>query len=159
MNILVQSVKINNCSCTKGRKQEDCCSYRSCKLFVSENWFEVVKVDYSIANISSLKIDIPLSSESIQFSTKISKAKPNDKIKLGEIFKPLCLSANQHLGSRKILKIFIIYNNVDRKYQTFEIMALNFESFKYGQKFLIMNAIIQLYQNKRQLDELHYFYL
>ena len=26
-----------------------------------------------------------------------------------------CLSLDQHLGSKKIFKIFIIYNNIDRK--------------------------------------------
>jgi len=67
-----------------------------------------VKVNCSIASISPLKIDIPLFSKSIQFGTKMSKAKPNDKIELGEVFKPSYLSVNQHLGSRKILKIFII---------------------------------------------------
>jgi len=39
---------------------------------------------------------------------------------------------NQYLSSGKILKVFIICNNVDKKDWTLEIMMPNFESFKNG---------------------------
>jgi len=47
-NILVQSVKINNCSYTKKRKEEDSSLYRDYKLFLK---FKVVRVDYNITSI------------------------------------------------------------------------------------------------------------
>ena len=39
---------------------------------------------------------------------------PNNNVELKEILKLLYLPPGQHLGSRKILKVFIICNNVNR---------------------------------------------
>jgi len=39
--------------------------------------------------------------------------KPDDKVKLGKILGPPYLSSGQHLGGRKILKVFMICNNVN----------------------------------------------
>jgi len=38
---------------------------------------------------------------------------PEDKIKLGEILGLPRLPSDQYLGNRKILKILMIYNNID----------------------------------------------
>ena len=58
-------------------------------------------------------MDILLSSESIWFGTEITRTESNDKVELRKVLGPLCLSLGQHLGSRKILKVFMIHNNVD----------------------------------------------
>ena len=110
----MQSVKINNCSYVKERKEEDSSSYRGHKLFLSEDWLEVVRVDCGVANILPFRIDIPLSSEIIWFGAKMTRIEPDDKVKLRKILRPLHLSLGQHLGSRKILKVFMICNNVNR---------------------------------------------
>ena len=81
-------------------------------MFLSEDGLEVVKVDCGIASIPPFRIDIPSSSKSIQFSAKMTRAKPDDKVELGEVLGPLHLSPGQYLGSRKILKVFIICNNI-----------------------------------------------
>ena len=60
-----------------------------------------MRVDCNIASIPLFRIDIPLSSESIWFSTKMTRAEPNNKVELGEILKPPCLPLGQYLGSRK----------------------------------------------------------
>ena len=49
----------------KKRKKKDSSSYKGCKLFLSKDRFEVVRVDCSIASIPHFRIDVPLSSESI----------------------------------------------------------------------------------------------
>jgi len=72
-----------------------------------------VRVDCGIASIPPFRIDVPLSSESIWFGAKTTRAEPNDKVELGEILEPLYLPPGQYLGSRKILKVLIICNNVD----------------------------------------------
>jgi len=95
------------------REEEDSSSYGGCKLLLSKDWFEVVMVDCSIASIPLFRVDVPLSSKSIQFGAKTTRTKPNNKIELQEIFRPLCLFPDQYLGSEKILKIFIIYNNIN----------------------------------------------
>jgi len=97
----VQSIKINDSSCTKERKEEDSSSYRDCKLFLSEDWFEVVRVDCGVASIPPFKIDILPSSKNVWFNAKIIRIEPNDKVKLREILGLPHLPLGQHLGSRK----------------------------------------------------------
>ena len=82
-------------------------------MFLSEDRFEVMRVDCGIASISPFRIDVLLSSESIQFCAETTRAEPDDKVELGEVLRPLCLSLGQYLGSRKILKVLMIHNNVD----------------------------------------------
>ena len=57
-------------------------------MFLSEDKFEVVKVNYGIASILSFKIDILLSSESIQFGAEMTRTEPNDKIELKKVLRP-----------------------------------------------------------------------
>ena len=60
-------------------------------MFLSEDGFEVVKVDCGIASIPFFRIDVPLFSESVQFSAKITRAELDDKVELEEILRPPCL--------------------------------------------------------------------
>jgi len=55
---------------------------------------------------------------------------PDDKVELRKILRPLHLFLGQHLGSRKILKVFMIHNNVDRIGWTFQVVLPNLENFK-----------------------------
>jgi len=75
------------------RKKENSSLYGGCKLFLSKDRFEVVRVDCSIASILSFRIDVPSSSKSIQFSVKMTRAEPDNKVELGE------LPPGQDLGS------------------------------------------------------------
>ena len=106
--------------------------YRNYKLFLGEDGFEVVRVDYSIASIPPFKIDVSLSSESIWFGAETTRVEPDDKVELEEVLGPLCLPLGQYLGSRKILKVFMIHNNVNGIGRTFQIVSPNLESFKDG---------------------------
>ena len=65
--------------------------YRGCKLFLSEDELKVVRVDCDIASIPLFRIDVPSSSESIQFGAETTRAEPDDKIELGEVLRPPCL--------------------------------------------------------------------
>ena len=69
----------------KGRKKKDSSSYGGCKLFLSKDRLEVVRVDYGIASILLFRIDILSSSESIQFCAKMTRVEPDDKVELGEV--------------------------------------------------------------------------
>jgi len=117
-DVSVQSVQINNCCCMKRRKKKDSCLYGGHKLFLSENWFEVVRVDCSVAIISPFGIDILPYSKSIWFDTKMTRIEPDDKVELREILRPLCLPLDQYLSSRKMVKIFMICNNINGISQT-----------------------------------------
>ena len=126
------------------RKKKDSSLYRGCKLFLSEDGLEVVRVDYGIASIPPFRIDILLSSESIRFSAKMTRAESDDKVELGEVFGPPYLPPGQYLGSRKILKVFMIHNNIDGIGRTFQIVPPNLESFENGKQFLVICVIVQL---------------
>jgi len=115
---------------------------------LSEDELEVVRVDCGVASISLFRIDIPSSSESIWFGAKITRAEPDDKVELEEILGPPHLPPDQYLGSRKILKVLIIRNNVDGIGWTIQIVSPNLESFKDSKQFLVMYVIIQLYYSK-----------
>ena len=109
---------------------------------MSKDEFEVVRVDCGIASIPSFRIDVPSSSKSIQFSAEMTRVEPDDKVELGEVLGLLHLPLGQYLGSRKILKVFIIQNNVDKIGQTFQIVSPNLESFKDSKQFLVMCVVV-----------------
>ena len=95
------------------RKKKDSSSYGDCKLFLSKDGFEVVRVDCGIASIPLFRIDVPLSSESIWFGAKMTKAEHDNKVELVEVLRLPYLPLDQYFGSIKILKVFIIHNNVN----------------------------------------------
>ena len=106
--------------------------YRGCKLFLSEDGLEVMRVDCGIASIPPFRIDVPSSSESIWFCAKMARVESDNKVELGEVLGPLCLPSGQYLSSRKILKVLMIHNNVNGVGWTFQIVPPNLESFKDG---------------------------
>jgi len=60
----------------------------------------------------------------------MARAESDDKVELGEVLRPPHLPLGQYLGSRKILKVLIICNNIDGIDQTFQIISPNLESFE-----------------------------
>ena len=117
-------------------------------MFLSEDRLEVVRVDYGIASIPLFRIDVLSSSESIWFSAKTTRMKPDNKVELENILRPLHLPLGQYLSSRKILKVLIICNNIDGIGWTFQIVSPNLEGFKDGKQFLVICVIVQLYYTK-----------
>jgi len=93
--------------------------YGGCKLLLNEDRFEVVRIDCGIASIPLFRIGIPLSSKSIWFGAKMTRTEPDDKVELKEVFGLPYLPPGQHLGSRKVLKVFVIHDNIDRIGWTF----------------------------------------
>jgi len=112
---------------------------------LSEDGLEVVRVDCSVASIPLFRIDVLLSSKSVWFGAKTTRAEPDDKVELEEILKPPHLPLSQYLGSRKILKVLMIHKNINGIGQTFQIVLPNFESFEDGKQFLVMCVVIQLH--------------
>ena len=94
--------------------------------------------------IPPFRIDVPSSSENIWFYAETTRAEPDDKIELGKVLGPPRLLPGQYLGSRKILKVLTIRNNVDGIDQTFQIVSPNLESFKDGKQFFVIYVVVQL---------------
>ena len=110
---MIKDVQIHDCSYTERRREENSSLYEGYKLFLSEDRFEVVRIDYSITSIPPFRIDVPSSSESIRFGVQMTRVEPDDKVELRKVLRLPCLPLGQHLGSRKILKVLMIYNNVN----------------------------------------------
>ena len=117
-------------------------------MFLSEDGLEVVRVDCGIASIPPFRIDVPLSSKSIWFGAETTRAEPDNKIELEEVLRPPYLPLGQYLGSRKILKVFMICNNVNGIGWTFQIVSPNLEGFKDGKQSFVIYVIIQLCHSK-----------
>ena len=83
-------------------------------MFLSEDRFEVVKVDCSIASIPPFRIDVPLSSESILFSAKMTRVGPDDKVELGEVLGPLCYDLKLKVSSNKTTLVLSNTRELDR---------------------------------------------
>ncbi len=113
-------------------------------MFLSKDWFEVIGVDCSIANILFFRIDIPSSSESIRFCAETTRTEPDDKVELEKVLRLPRLPLGQYLGGRKILKVFMICNNVDGIGRTFQVVLPNLESFEDSKQFLVMCVVVQL---------------
>jgi len=77
----------------------------------------------------------------------MTRVEPDDKVELGEVLRPLHLPPGQYLGSRKILKVLMIHNNVDGIGWIFQIVSPNLESFEDGKQFLVMYVIVQLHHS------------
>ena len=91
---------------------------------------KVLWVDTGIVTIPLFKVDVPLSSKCIRFSTKFSRPKPNYEVKIQEIFRPSCLLMHEDLGHCKVFQILVIDDHVDRECRAFKIMSPSFEGFK-----------------------------
>jgi len=111
---------------------------------LSEDGLEVVRVDCGVASIPPFRIDVPSSSESIWFCAEMTRAEPDDKVELEKVLGPPHLPPGQYLGSGKILKVLMIYNNINGIGQTFQIVSPNLENFKDSKQFLVMCVVVQL---------------
>ena len=88
-------------------------------MLLNKDRFEVVRVDCNVTSIPPFRINVPLSSENIWFGAQTTRTEPDDKVELREVLRPPCLPSGQYLGSRKILKVFMICNNINGIGQTF----------------------------------------
>ena len=57
-------------------------------MFLSEDSFEVVRIDCGIASIPPFKIDVLSFSESIWFGAEMTRVEPDDKVELEEVLRP-----------------------------------------------------------------------
>ena len=101
-------------------------------MFLDKDGLKVVRVDYDVTSIPPFRIDIPSSSKSMQFGAEMTRVDSDDKVELEEVLGLPCLPPGQYLSSRKILKVFMIHNNIDRIGWIFQIISPNLESFKDG---------------------------
>jgi len=105
---------------------------------------EVVRINKSIASISFFRINVLLSSKDVGLGSELIKVETDNKVELGQIFRPSYLLINKNFSSQKIFEVFVFCDNIDRKNRTFQIVSLDLECFKNSEEFLIINIIVKL---------------
>ncbi len=126
----MELVDVHYSTSTEGRAFKKSSMERHRELFLSENRPEIVRVDCCVLTIPLFWIDIPSSSECIWFSSKFPQLELDYQIELGEIFRPLDLLSGKNLGGRKVFKILVVCNNVNRVHGAFKVVIPVFKSFK-----------------------------
>ena len=89
-----------------------------------------MRIDLSVLTIPLFRVDVPSSSECIQFPTKFTRLEPDYKVELGKEFGPMDLMSSKDLGSREILKVLVVCNNIDGFHRAFKVMMPVFKGFK-----------------------------
>ena len=51
-------------------------------MFISKNWMEIVRIYGGIVTASLLRVDVPLSSQSVRFGSELARAEMDDKVEL-----------------------------------------------------------------------------
>ena len=83
------------------------------QLFLCEHGSEVSQIYAGVITSPLFRIDVPLSSKCIGFGSETSGTEMDDEVELAEEFGPSDLSAGEQFSGRKVLKIFMVHNNVD----------------------------------------------
>ena len=83
------------------------------ELLRGKNGSEVLRISTGVATIPPFEIDVVTSSEGIGLAAEASRTKANEKIESGKVFGPSSLTTSKHLGSREVLKILVVGQNMD----------------------------------------------
>ena len=82
MNVGMEGFEVHNCGCSEYRKIEHGCSEGGCKLLVSEHWPKIVKVNSCITPFPLFRVDVPSSSQCVQFGSEFSRMETNHEVEL-----------------------------------------------------------------------------
>ena len=101
-------------------------------MFVGKDGAEVLQIDLCVVPIPPFRIDVPASSEGVRFSAEAARAEADNEVEMMEEFRPAGLSARKKFRSGKILKIFMICDDINRKGGALEIVPPSAEGFVDG---------------------------
>ena len=88
-------------------------------MFLYEHWTEIARIDGSIVAISPFRIDIPLSSQRVGFSTQLPRTEADNEVELRKILIPTGLSTGKNFCGGKIFKVLVIRDHVNGHTGTF----------------------------------------
>ena len=113
-------------------------------MFLGEHWFEIVWIYVSVVPIPLFWVDVPMASEGIGLCSKVSRAEADGKVELGEVLRPVGLTAGQDLGAGEILQVLVVSDHIDWRGRALEVVVPVLEGLKDGQQLLVMGIIVQL---------------
>ena len=67
---------------------------------------------------------------------------------MGQIFRPVSLTASEDLGSGKVGEVFVVGDNIHWKVRTLQVVSPNLECLKDCEKFFVVNIIVEFWSRK-----------
>ena len=113
-------------------------------MFLGEHWFEVVQIYTSVVPIPLFWVNVPMASEGIGLCSEVSRVEADGKVELGEVLRPVGLTAGQDLGAGEIFQVLVVSDHIDWRGGTLEVVSPVLEGLEDGQEFLVMGIIVQL---------------
>jgi hypothetical protein len=107
-----------------------------------------MRVDSSVVLIPLFRVDVPASSEGVRLRTEFPRTETDDEIELVEVFRPVHLTAREHLRGGEVLEIFVVCDDVNRGGGTFKIVTPGAESLEDGEELFVVRVIVQLGRGK-----------
>ena len=68
----------------------------------------------------------------------------NNEVELRMKFQPSCLKIGENFGSQKVFQVFVICNNISKKFWLFQVVMLGIEDFKDYEEFLIIYVVVNI---------------
>ena len=85
-----------------------------------------------------------MASEGIGLCSEVSRAEADGEVELGEVLRPVGLTAGQDLGTGEVLQVLVVGNHIDWRGGALKVMSPVLESLEDGQQLLVMGIIVQL---------------
>jgi len=141
-NVFVELFHIDEDGSADCQSEENGCPKGGRKLFLGEHGSEIVWVDPSVVPIPLFWVDVPVSSEGIGFSSEVSRAEADGEVELGEVLRPVGLTASQDLGAGEVFQVFVVGDHIDRSGGALKVVSPVLKSLENGQKLLVVGVII-----------------
>ena len=81
-DVRVKLLDVHDGNSSEDRDIERGCLKGQCQFLISKNWMEIVRIYGGIVTASLLRVDVPLSSQSIRFGSESARAETDDKVEL-----------------------------------------------------------------------------
>ena len=81
-DVLQELFFINHDCCTESGDNEGACAEIRGELFGGKNGSEIMWINTGVATITLFRVDVPSYSQSVGFSTKMSRTKVDNKVEL-----------------------------------------------------------------------------
>jgi hypothetical protein len=113
------------------------------EMFGNEDWLEVVQIHNRVVAIPLFRVNVPLSSQCIGLSIKLTRMELNDEVKGQEELGPVHLVPSEEFHYTEILQIFVVGDNVDQIQSTLKVMVPCPKGLMDCKKFLIMDVVVE----------------
>ena len=84
----------------------------------------------SIVPIPLCWTNVPTASEGIGLCSEVSRAEVDGEVELGEVLRPVGLTAGQDLGAGEILQVLVVGDHIDQRGGTLEVVLPVLEALK-----------------------------